>query len=187
VRAFKVEVEGVSPLLMNRFPIEDGLDPKAGRPSIAQKDPEAEAEKGAYRMPSKELFQPAEHFERSMFGGAKFHKIGRKSAASLVPAGIFVQERQIPHGTKEYEIDSRRVVIRATGNAVIRHRPRLEKWKLTFHVEVDETIFSKELVLAILTDAGRKVGIGDFRPQKGGPFGRFIVTKFNEVKAKKSA
>jgi len=188
MKLFNVKVEGISPLLMHRYAMEPSpTGHSAGTsPSIVDRDPKKEAERGAYRLPSGELYQPAEHIERSMFWGAKFHKIGRKSAASLVPAGIFVQERQLLHGTREYEIDSRRVVIRATGNAIVRHRPRLDKWRLSFHLEVDESIFKKDLVLAILQDAGRKVGIGDFRPQKGGSFGRFIVSAFEEVEDKVS-
>jgi hypothetical protein len=189
MKLFKVTVEGISPLLMHRYAMEPSASGHSGgtSASIVNKDPKEEAERGAYRLQSGELYQPAEHIERSMFWGAKFHKIGRKSAASLVPAGIFVKERQLPHGTREYEIDSRRVVIRATGNAIVRHRPRLDSWKLSFHLEVDAAIFKKDLVLAILQDAGRKVGVGDFRPQRGGSFGRFIVTSFEEVKDRDAA
>jgi len=185
MKLFRATIEGISPLLMHRYAMEASPTghSKGTSPSISNEEPKDEAERGAYRLQSGELYQPAEHIERAMFGGAKFHKIGRKSAASLVPAGIFVKERQLPHGSREYEIDSRRVVIRATGNAVVRHRPRLDSWKLSFHLEVDESIFKKDLVLAILQDAGRKVGIGDYRPQRGGPFGRFIVTEFAEVAA----
>ena len=34
----------------------------------------------------------------------------------------------------------------------------------------------------LLTEAGETIGIGDFRPEKRGPFGTFRVTKFAEKK-----
>jgi hypothetical protein len=33
----------------------------------------------------------------------------------------------------------------------------------------------------LLNEAGVSVGIGDFRPEKRGPFGTFLVTSFKEV------
>jgi hypothetical protein len=183
MKVYDVKIEGISPLLMHRYPM--GPDDTGHGPgtsaAIPNNDREAEAERAAYRLASGELYQPAEHIEAAMIGGGKFHKIGRKGAAGLVPAGIFVKQRQLGHGTQEYIIDSRRVVIRSTGGAIVRHRPRLDKWALSFTLEVDESIFRKDLVLRILEDAGRKVGIGDFRPQRRGSFGRFVVTQFEEA------
>jgi hypothetical protein len=33
----------------------------------------------------------------------------------------------------------------------------------------------------LLTEAGQSIGIGDFRPEKRGPFGTFRVIKFKET------
>jgi hypothetical protein len=39
-----------------------------------------------------------------------------------------------------------------------------------------------EVIKQALDYAGTFVGIGDYRPGKGGKFGKFIVTEFNEIK-----
>jgi len=63
----------------------------------------------------------------------------------------------------------------------MRHRARIEKWSLTFIFELEEDLISPANLNEMIADSGRRSGIGDFRPQKGGPFGRFIVTEFKEL------
>jgi hypothetical protein len=46
---------------------------------------------------------------------------------------------------------------------------------------VDSKGMSAELVRNLIDDAGSKVGIGDFRPERKGPFGRFKVTSWKIV------
>ncbi len=41
------------------------------------------------------------------------------------------------------------------------------------------------LVRALVDDAGKKVGLGDYRPERKGPFGKFVVTKWEEAKEAK--
>ena len=72
-------------------------------------------------------------------------------------------------------MDARRVVIPATRGAQIRYRPKFENWKLSFEIELLEEDIDPEVVKAILTSAGHKVGIGDNRLNG---FGRFEVTRW---------
>ena len=60
----------------------------------------------------------------------------------------------------------------------MRHRARLEEWEVKCSLEIDEEILPVKDVHQILNDAGRRAGMGDFRPQKGGPFGRFQITSW---------
>ncbi|GAI19389.1 unnamed protein product, partial [marine sediment metagenome] len=57
---------------------------------------------------------------------------------------------------------------------IMRARPRFDKWELDFTIDFDDEIIGKDKVNEILTYAGQRIGIGDYRPL----FGRFIVTKF---------
>lgn len=149
--------------------------------AIPKNDPEAAAERAAYRLPTRELYQPADHIERSFVQAAGLHKIGKRSAKSVAGAAVCISPREIPHGLREYVVDSRRVVIAATKGAVVRHRPRLDSWRLTFTLDLDDELIHPRLAEQILIDAGKRIGIGDFRPAKGGPFGRFTVTAFEEI------
>ena len=55
------------------------------------------------------------------------------------------------------------------------HRPRVDEWECPFTLDIDESMFSPALVRAIVDDAGKKIGLGDYRPSRKGPFGRFVV------------
>lgn len=65
---------------------------------------------------------------------------------------------------------------------LLRHRPRLDKWKAAFGLLYDETLMKPEQVRRIVDDCGSRVGLLDFRPERKGPFGRFMVTKWENGK-----
>ena len=62
----------------------------------------------------------------------------------------------------------------------MRHRARLNAWRADFALEVDTDVLDTDIVHQLLTEGGQRIGIGDFRPEKGGPFGRFRVTLWQE-------
>jgi hypothetical protein len=179
-----VTIEGITPLLQHRFNEEAEVKISNGTGSSIPraKTPRDEAEKVCYRLPDGRLYQPSTHVLQSFRTAGKFHKVGRKQADRLAMAALAILETELVHDTKEFEVDSRPCVIPATRGRVMRHRPRLDKWSLSFTADLDTDIFNEELAYAILADAGRKVGIGDFRPDKGGPFGRFKIVHWQPVK-----
>jgi len=69
-------------------------------------------------------------------------------------------------------------VIAATKGRIVRHRPRLDQWQLKFEIEYDPTLLKETQVRKIVDDAGCRVGLLDFRPERKGPFGRFTVTNW---------
>lgn len=67
--------------------------------------------------------------------------------------------------------------VRGSGKRVWRLFPRVDDWRadVTFHIispEITEEVFEEAL-----QQAGSFVGIGRFRPERGGFFGRFRVEK----------
>jgi len=77
----------------------------------------------------------------------------------------------------DIEVDSRPAVVQRA--RIMRHRARLENWTLSFAVEVEEDILPLDQVHEILNDAGKRAGLGDYRVEKGGPFGRFQVVAWS--------
>jgi hypothetical protein len=143
------------------------------------------AEKKCYRDDSGNLYIPGGNILACLVGAGIHHKSGRSKLttqkSSLIPAGISVEEMIISLGTTDFEVDSRSVVIPATGGRVMEHRPRLDEWQLTFTLDIDKEMFSEKTVRLLVDDAGRKVGLGDYRPQRKGPFGRFSVVGWNVI------
>jgi hypothetical protein len=64
---------------------------------------------------------------------------------------------------------------KAGGKVVLRHFPDAPTWNatVTFHV-MDETV-TKDVFTEMLEEAGKFIGLGRFRPQNGGFYGRFAV------------
>lgn len=180
-----VRIEGITPLLMNRFSDEAEIATTSGHAPAFQAGirgtPREQAMRTAYRdANSGELYVPGPNVFAALVEAGKFHRLGRNRVttqkSSLVPAGLLVSELMIPLGTTHYEVDSRRVRIPATGGCVMRHRARIDKWEASFSLDVDETVFSAPFVRTLVDDAGKKVGLGDYRPATRGPFGRFSVS-----------
>ena len=186
-----VTINGVTPLLMNRFTEDAAIKVSAGTSSAittgGKATPREQAQNKAYSDESGNLYIPGPNIFSCIIEAGKFHKAGKSKIttkkSSLIPAGVAVSEIVCPLGTKNFEVDSRSVVIPATGGRIMAHRPRLDEWSLSFTLEVDDSMFASDLVRQIVDDAGRKVGLGDFRPDRKGPFGKFVVTKWQVEKA----
>jgi hypothetical protein len=175
MKSVKVEIKGLSQLLMHSFPL-------VPIEAIDKKSPAEQAELAAYRDPeTRDLYVSATAVQRCLVSGATYSKgKGRGSLQKNVAACVQIgpQER-LSLGTKEYVIDSRPVVVPATKGRVVRHRPRLETWALSFTIEYDERLLTEAQMRRIVDDSGSRVGLLDFRPEKKGPFGRFMVTKWD--------
>ena len=58
-------------------------------------------------------------------------------------------------------------------NRILRTRAKFDDWGVTFIVEVDDELVDQEQLANWLDIAGRRIGIGDWRPEKSGFHGRF--------------
>jgi len=59
------------------------------------------------------------------------------------------------------------------GMGVLRAFPHFETWLGTIKIHILDDIIPKELFEQVLREAGNFVGVGQFRPEKGGYLGRF--------------
>lgn len=122
-------------------------------------------------------------------GGNHKMRGSRKSAKFIVPAAVRVTEDAIliRNGdgatlAKDFEVDSRPVVIPATKGRIMAHRPRWDCWSARFTVVVNDDLLPIDFVNQLLVEASQQIGVGAFRPEKGGPFGTFLVEKWQEKK-----
>jgi len=163
MKTLKVKLTGTSPLLMHAYKGNDN-------PELKNQSPRDQAEFGTYRSATGELILPTENIHRAMIAGANYVKkgLGRKISGAAI-----IQEPEMPVGAKDFSVDSRGVVVMK--NRIVRHRARIEKWGGTFNVEYDGTLITEKELKAVVEKTGQLIGIGDFRPEKKGPFGRFTV------------
>lgn len=177
MKVVECEIQGIVPLLQNRFPEEEhGAEKSRKKKKVYS--PKEECEKAVYRDAKKNIVHPSEHIFGALKKAAVYFKFeGKKTFKDVIMRGIVIEPELIPLGKKTWdEIDSRPVVIQRA--RVMAWRPRFNKWKLNFRITIidDDNLTVPELK-DILEKAGT-IGIGDYRPR----FGRFMVSHFKEVK-----
>jgi len=175
LKKVSVELQGITPLLMHRYPTIPIEAPE-------KKSPSEQAELSAYRDPhSGDLYIPAVAIQRALVGGAGYVRgKGRGSLAKVAAACLMVSPEYVSLGTKTFEVDARPVVIAATKGRIVRYRARLDSWKVLFLLEYDETLLSAKELRAIADATVSRVGLLDFRPAKGGSFGRSMIVSWKD-------
>lgn len=173
----KVKVNGVAPLLMNKF-TDTSQDPAQTNRGKKQYNPAEEAEKKTYRDEKGKLYIPSTHFKASMVkAGADIKHSGRKTCKEFIKAGIFIEPEQIILDQQEYEVHSEPVVIQRA--RVMSWRPKFKKWSCSFVIEIaDSEMLNPTLVKQVLEASGKYKAVGDHRPE----YGRFTVEKFETIK-----
>lgn len=178
------EVEGQTPLLMHN---PAGMLRKSGGakgPKQKVPTPEDEAEAGAYRLPDGALYLPATAFRAALLEAAKHQKVAKYSLPSLL-AGAVLPDFETPECVlrdpesgepiREYAVDLRRAVVQRNG--VLRARPMIARWTCRVSFVIDVDFVPVQTVEETFARAGLVVGVGDFRPQHKGWFGRFTVRR----------
>lgn len=176
MKMYEIEVTGVAPLLQNRFIIEDHSEGKSKR-KVKVHDMKDDAEKATYRNKEGKIYLPSEWFYAGLVKAAtKQIYEGKKTYKDLFKAGIVVEPDEIILDQQKYEIDLRPVVIQRA--RVVKARPRFNAWSCSFKIQVlEDEVISSQILKEALDDSGRN-GVGDYRPR----FGRFMVSKFKEMK-----
>lgn len=179
---FDVTIEGVVPLMHNRYPLESVMT-KTKRQRGTLFNPAEEAKKCLYINQSGQIYQPADHIEGCLIqaGSSKtVPGLGKKTYKDLMKTNIAVMPIEIPFPMgKDYKEDVRLAVIPATRGRVPVARPRWDTWKLDFTLRIfDDTLLDGETLREILEIGGKTKGIGTYRPK----YGRFKVTKFELTK-----
>lgn len=180
----QVEIEGTTSLLQNKYNIEQEKERQKGHRVTKTYDAKEEAKKSAYwSSDGKHLIIPSQVLYASILNASSFHKINRRSAKSILAGSIRIEPEEVPlldekgKPIEKYEIDTRPVVIQRA--RVLKSRARIDKWKAKFEIVYNEKLIGDaEIIKTVLTEAGMRIGIMDFRPQKSGYYGTFNVTKF---------
>lgn len=197
--AYKIQasIEGIVPLLQHNF-AKNNLETllSSSKKRTGSTDYSLEWLETLYHDNHGYLAQPASHIEGAMVKAAARFNIpgqGKRSWKDPMKAYVYVMPDLIRHiwgndfvpvpdadlnlnPTENLQVSVMRVVVGRA--AVARHRLMLNAgWRLDFDIEVHDNQVRADVVETILKEAGRAIGIGDYRPR----YGRFIVRDFQVI------
>ena len=185
-RILHLTIKGVTGLILHNFgkkardQIEHMQSDAAKKPRGAR-DPETEYEASYYRLEDGSFGFPCSGFKKCAIRAAK-----------LVDGITMTDCRQmffvLPDGRdKTSQMDCVRIhgdaiertdVVRLkNGSADLRYRPEITNWHTTLRISYDKALTSPEQIASLFLRAGYSVGVGDWRPERDGDFGRFTVAE----------
>jgi hypothetical protein len=170
-------LKGTADLLFHRWNCE-AVAEKAGAAKGSKAKKTDNVESYVYRDEDNNICLPGEYVRGAIVNAAKFRqdpRSPRKSAMDLFKAGIAVLTPLASLGVDKWDYDHAcRVTINRAG--ITRVRPAIRTgWKAEIQLLVLlPQYIQPELFQEVLTDAGRLIGVGDFRPT----YGRFQVASF---------
>jgi len=171
-------LQGVADLLFHRWNVEE-VEAKAGAAKGSKARKSDNIESYVFRDDAGKICIPGEYVRQSVIHAAKFRqdpRSPRKSAMDLYKAGVVSLTQFSSLGIDKWDYEHKcRVTVQRNG--ITRTRPAIKAgWKAEFQLLVLLPEYIRPADLQdVLTNAGRLVGLADFRPT----YGRFLITNFD--------
>jgi hypothetical protein len=186
LKTIAVTIDGVTPLLCNRFTDQAQMAATNGTRLAGVGDkgtPHEQAEARLYIGHDGGPMIPQPNLFRCIIDAGKFFKAGKSKITtqktSLIPACVEIVGLELPIDHREpWAVDTRAVRIPSTGGRILCHRPCFNDWRISFEMNVDTDMLPLKLLREIVDAAGKRIGLGDFRPDCKGPFGKFTVVRW---------
>lgn len=185
---YKVKVKGVTPYMQHRMDDTKLAEWEKRRGTIIERDhlndePEKKAAFHSYIDQDGNYYIPSEHFKQCFVKGGAFvkGKVGNttKSMKNIVAGMWRILEERISF-RKFDEVDIRSAVNRNIKARIITHRPKWMQWEAEFTLSIDDDTKNRvtdETVRAIIEYGGRYLGVGSYRPEHTGEYGRFEIAE----------
>lgn len=177
----EITIQGTADFLFHRWNCE-AVKEKGDAPKGSDIKKSDDLESYVYRNDKNELCIPGEYLRMAILGAAKFSqdpRSSRKSAQDLFKAAIIAISNLAGTGLQVWDYEDKRRVVIQKGSAVTRTRPALKAgWTITVQLQCNlPEYISPQFLNQVIQQAGKLIGIGDFRPT----FGRFQVVKFDLI------
>ena len=140
----------------------------------------------SHSLPDGSVYIPQMAFKQALDAASKMLGTqipgkGKATYTKFFKSGVLVMDPAML-GLKKEDLKPERIHanadgVRGSGKRVWRIFPTIPEWEcdVAFHVLANE--ITKEIFEEHLTQAGSFVGVGRFRPENGGFYGRFSVEK----------
>jgi hypothetical protein len=180
VRTLKLRVVSMSPYICHAWSakavrmMEDTQQKKAKGGKTA-KVPQDEYEGCFYTDEEGRRCIPARSFKNAMASAATSID-DKRFPKTKIKQAIFVHGDLLPiEGEKPI---MRTDTVRLNGKtADIRYRPEFREWSVVLTIQYNANVVSAEQVVNLLNLSGFAVGVGEWRPEKSGSYGRYSVER----------
>lgn len=175
-------IKGTSPLIQHAWS-EKGLRQlrmtaaeRKKQPKV-KREPEEEARNALYVTEDGQPGISMLAFKASLISAA--HKdLGIEKTlvrkALFLPSHAYSEGLIAPLDADDYTI--REDIVRVgAGQTDLRYRPEFARWRVNVVVEVDYDLLNEKDIVSLVNRAGFSVGVGEWRPEKGGEYGRFEI------------
>lgn len=173
-----VILQGTSDLLFHRWNVE-GVEAKANAAKGSKAKKTDDVESYLYRDKDGNICLPGEYLRQSIIHAAKFRqdpRSPRKSAMDLFKAAIVSLTANASLGKTEPDY-FHKCRVQVQRNGITRVRPAIMAgWEAEFQLSVllPEYV-SPQMLQEVISQSGRLIGVGDFRPT----YGRFLIKSFD--------
>jgi hypothetical protein len=174
VRRIGVRIVGDSPLIVHAWSAKAkemmlNKQMKKGTQAKEAKDPEQDYKDSLYVLPGGGYGFPSIGIKASAIRGAKgLGMVMSDTKAAFHIDGDLLKINGEPHPRED-------MVRVGMGTADIRYRGEFTDWSIDLPITYNARIVSAEQIVAMLDAGGFGTGIGEWRPEKDGQFGRFHV------------
>ena len=183
IRELHLQITGKSGLICHHFGEKSRRQMADTQAKVAKgpkeaRNPDAEYEGAFYKLDGGGYGFPCAGFKKSAIRAAKMLEGVNMTDARQM---FFVEadDRDMTgvdcvriEGLPEMRTDTVRL---AKGVSDLRYRPEFRNWSCVLKISYDEELISGSQLVNLFMRAGLQVGVGDWRPEKGGDFGRFLV------------
>ena len=204
IRTVLVRIVGISPLIVHKWSekaikmMEETQQGKAKGKAKEIRDPYSEFLNSMYWVKGQPLVETEEAFNKAFDNGAltgfplcavkqcansAAYRRGWAKNQMQLRGTYFLRGIDDPNmGTIHEKPEFRRDMVRiGMGTADIRYRPCYPKWSMEFYLDYDasdsSSVWTLENILNCIEAGGQYVGIGEWRPEKDGDYGRFMVDR----------
>lgn len=182
LQVMKLTVVGDSPLICHAWSAKAKqmmLDKqmKKAKPARVAKSPEEDYRDSLYPYPGGGFGFPAVAFKSAMVSACRFAEGVKMTEirGALHIIGDMVKISGEPRPRED-------MVKIAMGTADIRFRGEFPKWEAQLTIQFNASVISAEQIANLLNIGGFSTGVGEWRPERNGSFGRFHVASDKETK-----
>ena len=177
----EVTIQGTTPILFNRFR-DVAIEGKSKKRTGAMA--ESDIEDKLYMQDGKAQL-PAVYLKNCIVEASKQFKIvgkGKSTYSKLIASTVDVMPFYIELEADKYEIFRISAVNPMTKGRMMTERPKYNEWAASFELLLNDEAVPTSVINEVLEHAGKYVGVGDWRPEKKGMHGKFMITSFKVEK-----